>query len=148
MTIHLRTQIKDIVKEALRDNGVDVINSIFRGLDDEELPKTYVDIIDASFELTAIGDIAMTRSFELSTTTFLADVEGVDERIDEIMVLIEKAIINHEKLNDKTHASGFSIIRHDKLPNLKIADLKIANQVFNITVLTSLDGIDFQLAAN
>lgn len=140
MAVHLRTQIKDIVKETLRDNGVDVIDSIFRGIADEDLPKTYVDIKDANFELTAIGDIAMTRSFELSTTTLLADVEGIDERIDEIMVLVEKAILNHEKLNDKTHALGFQVIQDDKLPNLKIA-----NQVFNITTYTSLDGCDTEL---
>lgn len=140
MAVHLRTQIKDIVKEVLRDNGVDVIDSIFRGIDDEDLPKTYVDIKDANFELTAVGDIAMTRSFELSTTTLLADVEGVDERIDEIMVLVEKAILNHEKLNDKTHALGFQVIQDDKLQNLKIA-----NQVFNITLYTSLDGCDTEL---
>ena len=140
MAIHLRTQIKDIVKETLRDNGVDVIDSIFRGVDANDLPKTLVDIKEANFDLTAVGDIAMTRSFELSVTTLLADVEGVDQRIDELMVLIEKAIINHEKLNDKAHALGFQIVQDDKLE-----DLKIANQVFNITLYTALDGCDQEL---
>lgn len=140
MGTHLRTQIKDIVKETLRDNGVDVIDSIFRGVLDENLPKTYVDIKDGNFELAAIGDIAMTRNFEISVNTLLADVEGVDDRIDEIMVLIEKAILNHEKLNDKTFPTGFQIIQDEK-----IEDLKIANQTFNLKIYTAIDGCDQEL---
>mgnify|MGYP000172675695 CR=1 FL=1 len=69
-----------------------------------------------------------------------ASYEGVDEKIDENMVLIEKAIMSDSILEDKTVPLGFEIIRDDKLENLLVA-----HQTFTVTVFSSLKDLDKEL---
>jgi hypothetical protein len=138
---HLRGQITKTIKAALNSAGVKTIDSIYKGIDNVNLPVTYVNVQKYDNDLVGIGDIALRRDFFVSVTLLHSAYQGTDEVIDEILLKSEKAIINDPKLNDKCHQISVDITTNDEGQNL----LKIVNQLYQITVFTSIDGSDQEL---
>ena len=138
---HLRSQIISVVKEALENESIKAFDSIYKAIDNDEMPCAYVSINKIDNELVGISDLAVQRDYLVSVTIFHGDSEGVDEVIDDLLVRSEKAIINHPKLNDKTHQLSIDIESTDKGENI----LKVVNSLYTVTVFTSIDGSDQEL---
>lgn len=137
MAQHIRTQLRKKIKEILKAQNIRTFNPIFGTLDEKDLPCVVIEIPKS---VNTPGTISghVERAYQISLGIVHKAFEGVDEKIEEIMVKIEKALINDETLNDRI----FPLHEEVKPSNEGDQSIRIVDQAFIVTIFTANDGCD------
>lgn len=130
--MHIRTQIRNKIKEVLKANSIRAFDPLFGSLSEDDLPCVVVDIAACNIDPASIDSLRK-REFVVTLSIIHKASKGVDDVIDGIMAKNEKTLLADPFFDD--NLTPFS----EKLRDNNEGDqtVKVIDQSFLYTVYTS-----------
>ncbi len=130
--MHIRTQIRNKVKDVLKAQKIRAVDSVYGTLSDDNLPCVIVEIPQCDISQSTVG-IMKQRDFIISLRIVNKAYKGVDDAVDAIIAKIEKALLNDPFFDESIQPL------QEKIEVVEGGDqsIRIMNQTLLFTVITS-----------
>ncbi len=110
---HIRTQLSNVILEVLKKVNIRSFYSLYRALNEKELPCAIVEIPKFDSEIASVNSLVR-KEFYFVVEFIVQMSDGIDSKVDEILVKIEKELLTHSKLSGRcSHLSTKFSIREE-----------------------------------